>query len=81
MATTTTPSTSSIPAPTLCNDPLALNTGQEAPCQYENNPTCTECNGTPATNGGMFGLSKTTWIWIIVGSIVAYYMWKNRNKG
>tara|TARA_R110000824_G_scaffold93950_4_gene227100 strand:- start:3446 stop:3757 length:312 start_codon:yes stop_codon:yes gene_type:complete len=67
----------------VCEDPLALNDGEKAPCEYtsENSGGCSTCGKNSSnTKRGLFGMSKKTWIWIIVGAIVVYYMSKKGVK-
>jgi hypothetical protein len=91
MATST--SGTSIPAPTTCQDTLAINYGAQEPCKYAGHDPehCETCNGNGNGNGNgaasngtngngttFLGMKMTNWVWIILGAIVVYYFWKKR---
>lgn len=80
--------TTSIPAPDICDDPLAINFQEVGDCEYrgfdpednttnENDCGCGGSNGSGTT--GYLGMSKKTWMWIIIAAIAGYYFYKNRN--
>jgi len=72
----------------ICNDPLATNFQEEGECNFsgydplntidnENNSDC-GCNGNSNGTGTIkyLGMSKKTWMWIIIGTIAVYYIYK-----
>lgn len=72
-----------IPAPDVCNDPLALNDGENAPCKYSSEDSGEGCGCNKKgknSNNRVFGMSKKTWIWIIIGAIVLYYFTRKGAK-
>lgn len=80
------------PEPTTCQDSLALNYGEPEECRYAgtdqpdpSDEPCTTCNGTGTTTNGngttkFFGIKKGMWIWLILGAIVAYYLWQRGKR-
>ena len=77
------------PTNTTCNDPLAINYGEVGDCEFkgfdpetpdDENGGCGCNGGTNGTNGNTYlGIKRSTWIWIVIGAIVAYYIYK-RNR-
>tara|TARA_R110002020_G_scaffold379412_1_gene590589 strand:+ start:402 stop:710 length:309 start_codon:yes stop_codon:yes gene_type:complete len=66
-----------------CEDPLALNHGEDGECKYtvDEGGGCSSCAGkNKKSNNGLFGMSKKTWIWIILGAIVLYYFTRKGAK-